>query len=67
MQMRRQIAATGFVAADLTKLALQTDDNTLWILTTTTPTWASVGAGSAVQNNTAAGWTSANPTLAVEL
>lgn len=35
-------AATGFVTADLGKLALQSDNNTLWILTATTPTWLPV-------------------------
>lgn len=39
--------ATGFVAADVGKLALQTDTNALWILTATTPTWVAVaGSGS---------------------
>lgn len=39
-------AATGLVAGDLKKLALQLDNNTLWILTATTPTWAAVtGSG----------------------
>lgn len=39
--------ATGFVAADIGKLALQTDTNALWILTATTPTWVAVaGSGS---------------------
>jgi hypothetical protein len=36
-------AATGFVAGDLKKLALQLDDSTLWVLTATTPTWVKVG------------------------
>lgn len=35
-------AATGFVSADVGKLARQTDDNSLWILTATTPTWVQV-------------------------
>lgn len=39
-----RLAATGFVAGDLKKLALQLDDNSLWILTSTAPTWASVDA-----------------------
>lgn len=40
-------AATGLVAGDLKKLALQLDNNTLWILTATTPTWVTVtGSGS---------------------
>jgi hypothetical protein len=37
-------AATGFVAGDVGKLARQTDDNTLWMLTATTPTWAKQSA-----------------------
>lgn len=39
--------ASGFVSEDIGKLARQTDDNTLWMLTATTPTWVPVGAGSA--------------------
>jgi len=35
--------ATGFVTADINKLALQTDDGTYWRLTATAPTWAAVG------------------------
>jgi microcystin-dependent protein len=31
--------ASGFVSADIGKLALQTDDTSLWMLTATTPTW----------------------------
>jgi hypothetical protein len=39
-------ADTGFVATDVGKLARKTDDNTLWMLTATTPTWqAQSGAG----------------------
>lgn len=34
--------ASGFVTADLGKLARQLDDNSLWMLTATTPTWVSV-------------------------
>src|SRR5262245_346206 len=37
-------AATGFVDADLKKLALQLDDSSLWILTAVDPTWVRVGA-----------------------
>jgi hypothetical protein len=36
-------AATGFVAADLFKIALQQDDNSHWTLTAVTPTWKQVG------------------------
>ncbi len=43
-------AGTGYtiVAGDLGKLARQSDDNTLWMLTATTPTWVAVGGGSVV-------------------
>lgn len=37
--------ATGFVAGDVHKLALQLDDLSLWILVDTTPTWQQFGAG----------------------
>lgn len=40
-------AATGFVAADVGKLARQLDSNTLWMLTATTPTWVQQGSGGA--------------------
>lgn len=36
-------AADGFVSADIGKLALQEDDNSLWMLTAITPTWSQVG------------------------
>jgi hypothetical protein len=39
-------AAAGFVAADIGKLALQEDTNSLYILTAITPTWLSVGGNS---------------------
>ncbi len=50
-------AATGFVTADIGKLAWQTDDDTFWVLKATTPTWVLLGtAASAVdtywRNNT---------------
>lgn len=37
--------AGGFVAGDVGKFARQTDDNSIWILTATTPTWVQVGGG----------------------
>lgn len=37
--------ATGFVAGDVHKLALQLDDLSLWILVDTTPTWQQFGVG----------------------
>lgn len=39
-------SATGFVTADLGKFARQTDDDSIWMLTAITPTWAPVsGSG----------------------
>lgn len=38
--------ASGFVAGDVGKFARQTDDNSIWILTATTPTWVAVGGSS---------------------
>lgn len=49
-------AATGFVLADLYKLALQVDNDSLWILTATTPTWVAV-AGAAGDHGALAGLT----------
>jgi hypothetical protein len=41
-------AATGFTADDVGKLALQTNDNTLWLLTDDSPvTWKDISQGSA--------------------
>jgi hypothetical protein len=40
-----RLAATGFITEDLYKLAWQTSDATLWILTAITPTWQSVTSG----------------------
>ena len=41
--------ATGFVAADLKKLALQLSDHTFWVLTATTPTWVAVNYDSGAE------------------
>jgi len=38
-------AASGFVAGDVGKLALQQDNNTLWLLTATTPAWLQITPG----------------------
>lgn len=38
-------AASGFVAGDVGKFARQTDDNSIWMLTATTPTWEFIGGG----------------------
>lgn len=38
-----RIAATGFIATDVGKFAWQLDNNTFWVLTAITPTWAQIG------------------------
>jgi hypothetical protein len=38
-----RLAATGFISEDLYKLALQLDDESLWLLLDLTPTWVTVG------------------------
>lgn len=38
-------AASGFVAGDVGKFARQTDDNSIWMLVTVTPTWVQLGGG----------------------
>lgn len=40
-------SASGFVTADLGKIAYQSDDGSYWRLTATTPTWAALGGGGA--------------------
>jgi len=40
--------ASGFVAADVGKIARQTDNETFWILTATTPTWVQIDSGGSV-------------------
>jgi len=37
------LAASGFVTGDVGKVAWETDNDTLWILTATTPTWVAIG------------------------
>ena len=54
-------AASGFAAGDVGKLALQEDDDSLWILTATTPTWVAVGSGS-TSGMATDGWTAASGT-----
>jgi hypothetical protein len=39
-------AASGFVAADVGKIAHQTDDNTIWMLVSTAPAWVELTASS---------------------
>ena len=36
--------ATDFVSSDIGKLARQLDDNSLWMLVSTTPTWSAVSS-----------------------
>ena len=43
-----RLAATGFDAADVGKLARQLDDNSAWLLTAPTPTWQAFGSGGGV-------------------
>lgn len=43
-----RLAASGFTAADVKLLALQLDDNSLWMLTSVAPAWIQVGTGSDV-------------------
>lgn len=43
-------AATGFVTADLLKLAFQEDDESFWVLTDVTPTWVAVGGSDGFAN-----------------
>jgi len=48
-------AATGFIATDLYKVALQLDDESLWLLTDyTAPTWAPLGASAGFSTATKA-------------
>lgn len=43
-------SASGFVNSDIGKLARQIDNNTVWMLTATTPTWIEItGGGTAVE------------------
>jgi hypothetical protein len=41
--------ATGFVSADLGKFARQLDDDSIWMLTATTPTWVRIDGKHAVE------------------
>jgi pectin methylesterase-like acyl-CoA thioesterase len=42
-----RLAATGFVSADVGKVALQSDNGSFWILTATTPIWSELTGSSA--------------------
>ena len=44
-----RLAATGFSADDIGKIAKQIDNNTFWELTAVTPAWLQVGGGSNIQ------------------
>lgn len=44
-----RMAASGFVALDIHKLALQTDDMSMWVLLSTTPSWRRIS--SPIYNN----------------
>src|SRR5690606_25629510 len=44
-----RMAATGFTADDIGKIAKQTDNNTFWELTAVTPAWSQIGGGSNIQ------------------
>ena len=47
-----RLAATGFVTADVGKLARQEDDNSLWMLTDDSPeTWIAVGGAPFIPSN----------------
>jgi len=54
--------ATGFTAADVGKIAYQTDTTTYWFLTATTPTWLQLATGTLV-SAFADGGTSADHTF----
>lgn len=45
-------AATGLAEGDIGKLALQQSDNSLWSLTSVTPTWNQVGTGASPGSHT---------------
>jgi hypothetical protein len=51
--------AAGFISTDVGKLARQTDDNSLWMLTATTPTWVPVGYASGFKASVRAATTAA--------
>lgn len=45
-----RVADTSVLAADLGKFARQTDDDTIWMLTATTPTWSAVSASASASS-----------------
>lgn len=48
--------ATGFVTADIGRIARQTDDNSFYVLTATTPTWVSITSGGGVTPKAIVSW-----------
>jgi len=48
-----RLAATGFIVEDGYKLALQLDDESLWLLLDLSPTWIPVGGGGGVSDHDA--------------
>ena len=45
-----RLAATGFVAADIGKVARQSDDNSFWVLSGTAPIWTDMTASISADN-----------------
>src|SRR5687768_16636190 len=49
--------ASSFVSADLGKIARQTDNNSYWVLTATTPVWVRLDVGAVVNAQTGTTYT----------
>ncbi len=56
--------ASGFGAGDIGKLCRQLDDDSLWMLTSTSPSWIAVGSGGVVPAHTLGGASHTADTLA---
>jgi hypothetical protein len=52
--------ASGFVAADIGRIARQTDDNSFYVLTAVTPTWASITGGGGGSSKAPVTWGSSS-------